>query len=69
MSFWNPGIHLSPGNRAVHGRDLAWRGVDQAGRKSCPRIGDPPRPAEIFLEMGIAVAAALGLAVVIGLTV
>ena len=40
---------------------------DNPGEDALPRRHGPPAPAEIFLEMGLVVAAALGLAVVVGL--
>jgi hypothetical protein len=67
MSLLHPSLH--PSTERARSLDLdCTRAGTPTGQSASP-LGGPPAPADIFLEMGIAVAAALGLAVVLGLTV
>ena len=67
-----PSRHLSL--PSIKNNPSRWFDLDRAGagRPEAQRLSpqrDPPAPAEIFLELGVAVAAACGLAVIVGLAV
>jgi len=67
MLLRNLSPHSSTESGASLRLDLDWTRSDEPGKDALPQRHDPPAPAEIFLEMGFVVAAALGLAVVVGL--
>jgi len=69
MPSRNPSLHSSTGSACPHRLGLDEVGPDGTTRRASSPLGGPPAPSEILLEMGIAVAAALGLAVVVGLTI
>jgi hypothetical protein len=69
MLLGNFGSHSSTESGSFLRRDRGPAGANKPGDGAFQLRQGPPAPAEIFIEMGLVVAAALGLAVVVGLAV
>jgi hypothetical protein len=61
--------NVSHDSSTESGAFLAWTHLGKPKDDALTRRDGPPAPGEIFLEMGFVVAAALGLAVIVGLAI